>query len=157
MSDPDESDKKETSEVFPNTDKPEVFDEIISKMEAPAEIKEKIRESLFMAIDRRSPSISAETAKTMTTFLTAESENNKQIALKEIEFRENQAGRDFEMGTRDQRHIHRISMVMILVGVAALAFAGYLVMFGDKDLGKQIFLVALGFIAGLGASKALPS
>lgn len=48
-------------------------------------------------------------------------------------------------------------MVMILIGVAALAFASYLVMFGDKDLGKQIFLVALGFIAGLGASKALPS
>ncbi len=105
MPDQDETNRKETSEVCPTPDNPEAVDEIIKKIEASNEIKAMVRESLttmFMAVDRRSPPISAEAAKTMTTFLTAESENNRQIAIKEIEFRENQATRDFEMGARDQ-------------------------------------------------------
>lgn len=145
-----------------DVDKEKEISEIIKQVDAPPSVKEKIRESLtIMAMSQveRRPTLSPEVMKIASEFLIQDSQNNKEIALREIEASEKSELLEAEAEKEKRRHAFWNSKIItcagLIIAAAVLIFAGYLVLAGDKQLGERIFGYALAFAAGMGIRKLL--
>ena len=145
-------------------DKQKEISDLIDQVEAPPEVKEKIRQTItmsFLAMSQmeRRPPLSPEAMKIATEFLIQDSQNNKEIALREIEASEKSELLEAEAEKEKRRHAFWNSKIItcagLVIAASVLIFAGYLVLAGDKQLGERIIGYALAFAAGMGIRKLL--
>jgi len=139
-------------------------EEIIKQVEAPPQVKERIRQSLsmtFMAMTKfeRSPTVSPESLKILTDFLSKDSDNNKELALREIESNDKLQISENEQEKEKQDHFIWTSKLLhlsaVTVGLSILIFAGYLIITGNSSLGEKMITHGLAFVAGMGVKRMI--
>jgi len=137
-------------------------EEIINQVNPPPQIREKLRETLVMFMAGRfdgRPSLPPESLQILTGFLEKDSDNNKELALREIESNEKLGLKESQREDVNQAHSIWVSKLLhasgVIIGAAILLFSGYLILNGNQDLGMKVISHGLAFMAGMGIKKMI--